>query len=94
MMVQIEVAIKGRYLTTDSKFLKSDLRGGTCCVTALIAKGNLIVSIAGDCRAVCSRGGVAKALTSDHRPSRQDEQDRIEVLVSNYNILKLHMLFG
>ncbi|GFP79919.1 probable protein phosphatase 2c 25 [Phtheirospermum japonicum] len=77
---QIEVAIKGGYLTTDSEFLKSDLRGGTCCVTALIAKGDLVVSNAGDCRAVCSRGGVAEALTSDHRPSRQDERDRIEML--------------
>ncbi|GFP92243.1 14 kDa zinc-binding protein [Phtheirospermum japonicum] len=47
---------------------------------SLIAKGNIIISNAGDCRAVCSRGGVAEALTSDHRPSRQDEQDRIEVL--------------
>ncbi|KAL3655377.1 hypothetical protein CASFOL_001163 [Castilleja foliolosa] len=77
---QIEVAIKGGYLTTDSEFLKSDLRGGTCCVTALIANGDLVVSNAGDCRAVSSRGGVAEALTSDHRPSRQDERERIEML--------------
>ncbi|GFQ07720.1 14 kDa zinc-binding protein [Phtheirospermum japonicum] len=47
---------------------------------SLIAKGNLIISNAGDCQSVCSRGGVAEALTSDLRPSRQDEQDRIEVL--------------
>ncbi|KAL3613120.1 hypothetical protein CASFOL_038369 [Castilleja foliolosa] len=77
---QIEVAIKDGYLTTDSEFLKRDLRGGTCCVTALITKGNLVVSNAGDCRAVSSRGGVAEALTSDHRPSRQDERERIEML--------------
>ncbi|GFP83246.1 14 kDa zinc-binding protein [Phtheirospermum japonicum] len=30
---------------------------------SLIAKGNLIISNAGDCRAVCSRGGVSEALT-------------------------------
>ncbi|KAI3454488.1 hypothetical protein Pfo_011151 [Paulownia fortunei] len=76
----IELAVKRGYLTTDSEFLKRDLRGGTCCVTALIMRGNLVVSNAGDCRAVVSRGGVAEALTSDHRPSREDEKDRIETL--------------
>ncbi|KAL0421792.1 UNVERIFIED_CONTAM: putative protein phosphatase 2C 25 [Sesamum latifolium] len=73
-------AVKSGYLTTDSEFLKRDLRGGACCVTALIIRGNLVVSNAGDCRAVSSRGGVAEALTSDHRPSREDERDRIETL--------------
>lgn len=50
-------------------------------MTALIRKGNLIVSNAGDCRAVMSRGGVAEALTVDHKPSRNDEKDRIESMV-------------
>ncbi|MCL7028525.1 hypothetical protein MKW94_025888 [Papaver nudicaule] len=75
---EIVEAVKDGYLSTDSEFLKEDLRGGTCCVTALIRKGDLIVSNAGDCRAVMSRGGIAQALTSDHRPSREDEKERIE----------------
>ncbi|KAM6597414.1 hypothetical protein CsatA_007938 [Cannabis sativa] len=74
----IEEAVKHGYLNTDSDFLKEDFRGGSCCVTALIRKGNLVVSNAGDCRAVMSRGGAAEALTSDHRPSREDEKERIE----------------
>ncbi|BAT88328.1 hypothetical protein LR48_Vigan09g126800 [Vigna angularis] len=74
----IEEAVKNGYLNTDSEFLKEDLHGGSCCVTALIWNGNLVVSNVGDCRAVISRGGVAEALTSDHRPSREDERDRIE----------------
>lgn len=74
----IEEAVKHGYLNTDSDFLKENLHGGSCCVTALIRNGNLVVSNAGDCRAVISRGGVAEALTSDHRPSREDEKDRIE----------------
>ncbi|KAF4365736.1 hypothetical protein G4B88_009459 [Cannabis sativa] len=74
----IEEAVKHGYLNTDSDFLKQDFRGGSCCVTALIRKGNLVVSNAGDCRAVMSRGGAAEALTSDHRPSREDEKERIE----------------
>ncbi|KAI5382207.1 hypothetical protein KIW84_UN0081, partial [Lathyrus oleraceus] len=61
-----------------SEFMKQDPHGGSCCVTALIRNGNLVVSNAGDCRAVISRGGVAEALTSDHRPSREDERERIE----------------
>ncbi|KAJ9539897.1 hypothetical protein OSB04_026403 [Centaurea solstitialis] len=75
---EIADAVREGYLVTDSEFLKEDVNGGTCCVTALIRKGNLIVSNAGDCRAVMSRNGVAEALTSDHKPSRKDEKDRIE----------------
>lgn len=76
----VEEAVKRGYLNTDSDFLKEDLHGGSCCVTALIRNGNLVVSNAGDCRAVISRGGVAEALTTDHRPSREDERERIETL--------------
>lgn len=81
-----EEAVKEGYLKTDAEFLKEDVTGGTCCVTALIRNGNLVVSNAGDCRAVMSRGGVAEALTSDHRPSREDEKNRIETLVSSFSI--------
>lgn len=81
---EIKEAVKHGYLKTDAEFLEQDLRGGSCCVTAMIRNGNLVVSNAGDCRAVVSRGGVAEALTSDHRPSRADEKDRIEALVSNF----------
>lgn len=76
----IETAIKNGYLTTDEEFLKQNVNGGSCCVTALIHQGNLVVSNTGDCRAVMSRKGVAEALTSDHQPSRKDEKDRIEAL--------------
>ncbi|KAJ6720594.1 PROTEIN PHOSPHATASE 2C [Salix viminalis] len=76
----IETAIKNGYLTTDEEFLKQNADGGSCCVTALIHQGNLVVSNTGDCRAVMSRKGVAEALTSDHQPSRKDEKDRIEAL--------------
>lgn len=79
---EMEEAVKHGYLKTDSDFLKEDLHGGSCCVTALIKNGSLVVSNAGDCRAVISWGGVAEALTSDHRPSREDERDRIETRVS------------
>lgn len=83
----IEEAVKEGYLTTDSDFLKKEIRGGTCCVTALIHEGDLIVSNTGDCRAVMSRGGAAEALTVDHRPSLDEERKRIENLVSIMSIL-------
>ncbi|KAL8539245.1 hypothetical protein ACS0TY_001029 [Phlomoides rotata] len=76
----IEEAVKEGYLTTDSDFLKKEIRGGTCCVTALIHEGDIVVSNTGDCRAVMSRGGVAEALTVDHRPSLDEERKRIENL--------------
>lgn len=77
---EMKESVKHGYLNTDSDFLKEDFRGGSCCVTALIRNGTLVVSNAGDCRAVMSRGGAAEALTSDHRPSREDERARIENL--------------
>lgn len=77
---EVMEAVKDAYLTMDTEFLKEDLGGGTCCVTALIQEGNLVVSNVGDCRAVICKGGIAEALTSDHRPSREDEKERIETL--------------
>ncbi|XP_074292814.1 putative protein phosphatase 2C 53 [Silene latifolia] len=74
----IKEAVKHGYLKTDLDFLETEFHGGSCCVVTLITKGNLVVSNAGDCRAVMSRAGLAEVLTSDHRPSRQDEKDRIE----------------
>ncbi|MFS7964755.1 putative protein-serine/threonine phosphatase [Helianthus anomalus] len=78
--IEIIEAIKQGYMTTDSQFLNQDQRGGSCCVTAIIRDNNLVVSNAGDCRAVVSIAGTATPLTSDHRPSRQDEKLRIESL--------------
>lgn len=83
---EVVEGVKEGYCDTDSDFLKEDLNGGACCVTALIRKGKVIVSNAGDCRAVMSRGGVAEALTVDHKPSRKDEKDRIESMVRFKNL--------
>lgn len=79
----VATAVATGYLKTDSEFLKEETLSGTCCVTAFIKKGDLVVSNAGDCRAVLSISGTAEALTSDHRPSREDEKQRIESLVSD-----------
>jgi protein phosphatase 1L len=86
-----EEAVRRAYLRTDEEFSSSTAdaegsAGGACCVTALLREEDsgrrrqLVVSGAGDCRAVLSRGGRAEALTDDHRASRRDERDRIEAL--------------
>ncbi|KAF2282250.1 hypothetical protein GH714_043891 [Hevea brasiliensis] len=51
---------------------------GACCVTALIEGQEVVVSNLGDCRAVLCRGGMAEALTKDHRAEQEDERKRIE----------------
>lgn len=56
---------------------------GASCVTALMKDGYMVVANAGDCRAVLSRAGTAEALTRDHQAGREDERQRIEMLVSN-----------
>ncbi|KAJ0261851.1 PPM-type phosphatase domain-containing protein [Hirschfeldia incana] len=77
--LEIADAVRRGYLTTDAAFLNGEnVKGGSCCVTAMFSDGNLVVSNAGDCRDVMSVGGVAEALSSDHRPSRDDERTRIE----------------
>ncbi|CAN0896293.1 Probable protein phosphatase 2C 14 [Linum grandiflorum] len=73
-----EEAVRAGYLKTDQQFLDQGLLSGACCVTALIKGDEVVVSNVGDCRAVLCRGGVAEALTTDHRAEREDERERIE----------------
>ncbi|KAI3427854.1 Protein-serine/threonine phosphatase [Psidium guajava] len=76
----MEEAVRDAHLKTDADFMLENADGGTCCASAWIRKGKLVVSNAGDCRAVMSRGGTAEALTTDHRPSLESERERIEAL--------------
>ncbi|KAF2289256.1 hypothetical protein GH714_032470 [Hevea brasiliensis] len=76
--VSKEEAVKAGYLKTDQEFLKQGVVSGACCVTALIEGQEVVVSNLGDCRAVLCRGGMAEALTKDHRAEQEDERKRIE----------------
>uniref|UniRef100_A0A1D1XMV2 protein-serine/threonine phosphatase n=1 Tax=Anthurium amnicola TaxID=1678845 RepID=A0A1D1XMV2_9ARAE len=73
-----EKAIVEGYLTTDKEFLSQEVASGVCAATVLLKDGELHAANVGDCRVVMSRKGVATALTSDHRPEREDERIRIE----------------
>ncbi|KAG0485130.1 hypothetical protein HPP92_009209 [Vanilla planifolia] len=75
---RLELAIKSGYRSTDLEFLSQGLRSGACAATVLLKKGELHASNVGDCRVVICRNGIARALTDDHRPGREDEKNRIE----------------
>ncbi|XP_059631009.1 probable protein phosphatase 2C 2 [Cornus florida] len=75
---EIEAAIRGGFLVTDKEFLSQGVTSGACVASVLLKDGELHVANAGDCRVVLSKKGMANALTSDHRLSREDERFRIE----------------
>lgn len=54
-----------------------DMVGCTACVCC-ITEDQLVVANAGDSRAVLCRGGVAVALSEDHKPNQAREKARIE----------------
>ncbi|XP_047332358.1 protein phosphatase 2C 37-like [Impatiens glandulifera] len=51
---------------------------GSTAVISLVTPDKLIVSNCGDSRAVLCRNGIAIPLSSDHKPDRPDELNRIE----------------
>jgi protein phosphatase 2C len=51
---------------------------GSTAVVAVVAPRHLVVSNCGDSRAVLCRGGAAIPLSSDHKPDRPDELERIQ----------------
>lgn len=61
---------------------------GSTAVVAVVGNGKLVVANCGDSRAVLSKGGVAVALSCDHKPDRSDELERVEAAggrVINWN---------
>lgn len=51
---------------------------GSTAVVAVVGARKIIVSNCGDSRAVLCRGGAAIPLSSDHKPNRPDEMERVE----------------
>ncbi|XP_073043356.1 protein phosphatase 2C 50-like isoform X1 [Primulina eburnea] len=61
---------------------------GSTAVVAIVSSTQIIVANCGDSRAVLCRGKVAVPLSTDHKPHREDEYERIEALggkVINWN---------
>ncbi|GMF12658.1 unnamed protein product [Phytophthora lilii] len=64
---------------TDEEFLNESERpqAGSTATTVFVAGKYIFVSNVGDSRTVLSRAGKAERLSNDHKPSRQDEAQRI-----------------
>ncbi|KAL4145918.1 hypothetical protein PRNP1_011791 [Phytophthora ramorum] len=64
---------------TDEEFLNDSERpqAGSTATTVFVAGKYMFVSNVGDSRTVLSRAGKAVRLSNDHKPSRQDEAQRI-----------------
>ncbi|KAK3137950.1 hypothetical protein QOZ80_5AG0362490 [Eleusine coracana subsp. coracana] len=61
---------------------------GSTAVVAVVGHRRIVVANCGDSRAVLSRGGVAVPLSTDHKPDRPDERERVEAAggrVINWN---------
>ncbi|KAF9607931.1 hypothetical protein IFM89_003851 [Coptis chinensis] len=75
-----DTAIKRAYHATDKEILDKAVhlgRGGSTAVTAILIDGQkLVVANVGDARAVICKSGMAKQLSVDHKPSK--EQQNIE----------------
>jgi len=78
-------AIRKAYRSVDDSFTalseQLHLTDGSTAVVAVIHDGQLVVGNAGDSRCILvQRGGRVKALSDDHKPSREDEERRIKQL--------------
>ncbi|KAF0927017.1 hypothetical protein E2562_029242 [Oryza meyeriana var. granulata] len=61
---------------------------GSTAMVAVVGHRRIVVANCGDSRAVLSRGGVALPLSTDHKPDRPDELERVEAAggrVINWN---------
>ncbi|KAK1698635.1 hypothetical protein QYE76_015332 [Lolium multiflorum] len=61
---------------------------GSTAVVAVVGRRRIVVANCGDSRAVLSRAGVAVPLSTDHKPDRPDELQRVEAAggrVINWN---------
>lgn len=67
---------------------------GSTAVFVMLKNNRLMLGHTGDTRAVLCRGKKAIELTSDHKPDRQDEQERSVLhFIDPLEILYLRVLF-
>ncbi|XWS16198.1 hypothetical protein CRYUN_Cryun34aG0064600 [Craigia yunnanensis] len=67
---------------------------GSTAVVALVCSSHIVVANCGDSRAVLCRGKEAMALSTDHKPNRDDEYARIEASGGKVIQWNGHRVFG
>jgi len=79
---KVAALFREAFLLADKQFCETAERegfgDGTTALVSYLRDGRMWVANVGDSRAVLSCGGVARAVTEDHRPDRETEQRRIE----------------
>ena len=77
---KLRAAIRTAFLFTDEQFLASSEhpQAGSTATTALIIGRRAYCANVGDSRTVLCARGVARALSSDHKPTREDEAARVK----------------
>lgn len=80
LMTHFNTAFTDAFLKVDDEFSREENASlvGTTAVIALVGNRQLYLGNCGDSRAILCRGGVAIALTDDHKAGREDETARIE----------------
>uniref|UniRef100_A0A5B6ZIU4 protein-serine/threonine phosphatase n=1 Tax=Davidia involucrata TaxID=16924 RepID=A0A5B6ZIU4_DAVIN len=84
---------KGIAGDNNSELIAPETAGSTA-VVALICSSHIIVANCGDSRAVLFRGKEPMALSSDHKPNREDEYARIEASGGKIIQWNGHRVFG
>nr|XP_012235744.1 PREDICTED: uncharacterized protein LOC105679969 [Linepithema humile] len=93
-----ERALRDAFLTTDAQFIAKSstqkLNGGTTAVCVLVLNKKLYIAWVGDSMASLVTCGNVKQLVNPHRPTREDECERIQnlggVLVHCMGVLRVN----
>eukprot|EP01126_Amoeba_proteus_P016852 TRINITY_DN1792_c0_g1_i15.p1 TRINITY_DN1792_c0_g1~~TRINITY_DN1792_c0_g1_i15.p1 ORF type:complete len:323 (-),score=60.32 TRINITY_DN1792_c0_g1_i15:1459-2427(-) len=78
-------SLEQAYFDVDEQWIKeatkdenNKMEDGSTALTCIIMNRTLVVANTGDSRVIMCQGGVAKALSVDHKPNSQKERERIE----------------
>jgi protein phosphatase 2C family protein 2/3 len=94
-------ALTKAFVQTDEEFrewaLENENISGSTAICVLFHNRRIYVANSGDCRAVLCRKGSAVDLSSDHKPTREDERDRIELAggwIDSQDVLNIPKLYA
>ena len=75
----VEAIVEG-FQELDKEFLKKEIKSGATAVCSLIRDKTIYTAWLGDSQAIVVRNGKAVKIIDSHKPSREDEKERIEKL--------------